>query len=158
MYPTVFDTSDNVNGHEIRRGYAEEISQELYADVCYIDPPYIKRQYAANYHLLETLAREDEPDAIGESGLRPWRDQYSNFCSKVRIRGSFDLILRNVHSNNIFISYSEDGLLPINDLCEFLSQYGRVEVSEIRYKRFRSNTSTKELELTEYLIHINRNY
>ena len=158
LYPTVFDTSDNVNGHEIRRGYAEEISQELYADVCYIDPPYIKRQYAANYHLLETLAREDEPDAIGESGLRPWRDQYSNFCSKVRIRGSFNLILRNVHSNNIFISYSEDGLLPINDLCEFLSQYGRVEVSEIRYKRFRSNTSTKELELTEYLIHINRNY
>lgn len=156
LHPTVFDESENVNGHEIRRGYAEEISNDLYADVCYIDPPYIKRQYAANYHLLETLAREDEPEAIGESGLRPWRDQYSNFCSKVKIRDSFDVILRNLHSNDIFISYSEDGLLPINDLCLFLGQYGHIGVSEIKNKRFRSNSSSKELELTEYLIHINR--
>ena len=156
LYPTTFDPSENIIGHEIRRGYAEEIAKELNADVCYIDPPYIKRQYAANYHLLETIAREDEPEAIGESGLRPWRDQYSNFCSKLKIRGSFDLILKNIRCNNIFISYSEDGLLPIEDLCTYLRQYGQVDVSEIRYKRFRSNSSLKELELTEYLIFLQR--
>lgn len=154
LYPTIFSDNNNIYGHEIRRGYAEDISKELFADVCYIDPPYIKRQYAANYHLLETLAREDEPEAIGESGLRPWRDQYSNFCSKIKIRKSFDVILRNIHCDNIFISYSEDGLLSIEDLCSFLNQYGNVEVSEIKYKRFKSNNSSKGLELTEYLIHL----
>lgn len=157
LQPTIFDPDKNVLGHEIRKGYAEEISNQLKADVCYIDPPYIKRQYAANYHILETLAREDEPEAIGESGLRPWRDQYSNFCSKVKIRSSFDLIIRNLQCDKIFISYSEDGLLPIQDLVSFLEQYGLVKVHEIRYKRFRSNKSTKGLDLTEYLIYLQKN-
>ena len=157
LSPSVFEGNDNIEGHEIRRGYAEELSPLLTGDVCYIDPPYIKRQYAANYHILETLAREDEPEAIGESGLRPWRDQYSNFCSKVRIRNAFDLIIRNINCNNIFISYSEDGLLPIDILIEFLQQYGNVELNKIKYKRFRSNNSQKELELTEYLIYLNKN-
>ena len=157
LRPSVFEVNGNTEGHEIRRGYAEELSPLLTGDVCYIDPPYIKRQYAANYHILETLAREDEPEAIGESGLRPWRDQYSNFCSKVRIRNAFDLIIKNINCRDIFISYSEDGLLPIDDLMAFLRQYGNVELSKIRYKRFRSNNSKKELELTEYLIYLNKN-
>ena len=40
-------------------------------------PHISKRQYAANYHILETLHGNVEPEAIGDSGLRPWRDQYS---------------------------------------------------------------------------------
>lgn len=156
LTPSVFEENDNTEGHEIRSGYAEELSPLLTGDVCYIDPPYIKRQYAANYHILETLAREDKPEAIGESGLRPWRDQYSNFCSKVRIRNAFDLIIRNINCRDIFISYSEDGLLPIDELMNFLGQNGKVELNEIRYKRFRSNNSKKGLELTEYLIHLNK--
>ena len=156
LTPHHFEENDNILGHEIRKGYAEEISNLLTADVCYIDPPYIKRQYAANYHILETLAREDEPDAIGESGLRPWRDQYSNFCSKVRIRNAFNLIINNIHCTNIFISYSEDGLLPIDDLMFFLRQFGDVELKTIRYKRFRSNDSKKESNLSEYLIYLKK--
>ena len=156
LRPSVFEENDNTEGHEIRKGYAEDLSPLLTGDVCYIDPPYIKRQYAANYHILETLAREDEPEAIGESGLRPWRDQYSNFCSKVRIRNAFDLIIKNINCRDIFISYSEDGLLPIDDLMVFFRQYGNIELSKIKYKRFRSNNSKKELELTEYLIYLNK--
>ena len=71
--------------HVIMQGPAEVVSKDLVADLCYLDPPYMKRQYAANYHLIETIARGDAPEAIGVSGLRPWRDQYSDFCSKVRI-------------------------------------------------------------------------
>lgn len=154
MKPTAFDPCDNIDGHEVRCGYAENIAPYLKADVCYIDPPYIKRQYAANYHILETLAKEDEPDAIGESGLRQWRTQYSDFCSKVKIRAAFDKIITNIHCDYIFISYSEDGLLKIEELRQFLSQYGKVNIDEIKYKRFKSNNSPKGLELTEYLIYL----
>ncbi|MCZ5120468.1 DNA adenine methylase [Escherichia coli] len=38
--------------------------KQIQCDLCYIDPPYMKRQYAANYHILETLARGDEPEAM----------------------------------------------------------------------------------------------
>lgn len=142
--------------HIIHQGYAEEVASRCKGDVCYIDPPYIKRQYAANYHILETLAREDSPFASGESGLRPWRDQYSNFCSKLKIRASFSKILENIKSPNIFISYSEDGLLSLNELQEFLSQFGKLKTFNISYKRFKSNNSTKNSILTEYLFYIKK--
>ena len=142
--------------HIIYCGYAEDVSIKCKGDVCYIDPPYIKRQYAANYHILETLAREDFPVAAGESGLRPWRDQYSNFCSKLKIRSSFSKIIEDVDCSNIFISYSEDGLLSLNELLKFLSQYGKLKTFTIRYKRFKSNNSVKDPFLTEYLIYLKK--
>jgi adenine-specific DNA-methyltransferase len=159
LYASTFSNKGNLEGHKVFRGYAEDVAIKLTGDVCYIDPPYIKRQYAANYHVLETLAREDEPEAIGDSGLRPWRDQYSNFCSKVKIRGSFDKILTKINCNDFLISYSEDGLLPIDDLISFLSNYGKVLKKDIKYKRFKSRTDVlkKEATLNEYLIHLHRN-
>lgn len=157
LYPTSFSNIGKISGHKIYKGYAEELSKVLKGDVCYIDPPYIKRQYAANYHILETLAREDEPEAIGDSGLRPWRDQYSNFCSKVKIRDSFYKILINMKCKDFLISYSEDGLLPIDELIYFLSKYGKVEKKAIKYKRFKSNDSKKDSTLNEYLIYLKKN-
>lgn len=158
LYSTTFSNIGKLDEHKVFRGYAEEVADKLIGDVCYIDPPYIKRQYAANYHILETLAREDEPEAIGESGLRPWRDQYSNFCSKVKIRDSFDKILTKINCDDFLISYSEDGLLPIQDLISFLSGYGKVLKKDIQYKRFKSRNDTKKnATLNEYLIHLRRN-
>lgn len=156
LTPTTFSRLGVTAGHSVFRGYAEDIAPKLEADFCYIDPPYIKRQYAANYHVLETLAREDEPEAIGESGLRPWRDQYSNFCSKIKIRESFGGILKSIKCQDILISYSEDGLLSIAELTEFLSNYGEVNRSDIEYKRFKSNESQKKATLHEYLIHVRK--
>lgn len=153
---STFSSKGKIYGHNIYRGYAEELASNLRGDICYIDPPYIKRQYAANYHILETIAREDEPEAIGDSGLRPWRDQYSNFCSKVKIRESFSKILQDINSKHFLISYSEDGLLPIDDLITFLSQFGKVKRKNIEYKRFKSNDSQKKPTLQEYLIHLEK--
>ena len=84
--PTKFERGGRSDGHQVLWGYAEELAPTIKADLCYIDPPYKKRQYAANYHILETISRGDEPEAVGKSGLRPWRDQYSDFCSKRRNR------------------------------------------------------------------------
>lgn len=156
LKPSKFSTIGTIEGHTVSLGYAEELASSLSGDVCYIDPPYIKRQYAANYHILETIAREDFPEAIGESGLRPWRDQYSNFCSKVKIRDSFTKIIQGVNCRHILISYSEDGLIPISELTNFLSQFGKVNRKNIEYKRFKSNDSTKKPMLHEYLIHIEK--
>jgi adenine-specific DNA-methyltransferase len=142
LYCSSFSGVGTLTGHRVYRGYAEDIAPKLTAD------------YAANYHILETLAREDEPEAIGESGLRPWRDQYSNFCSKVKIRGSFDKILTQVKCSDFLISYSEDGLIPIDELINFLSTYGKVKKKDIKYKRFKSNNSLKNTSLNEYLIHL----
>ncbi|MDT8434764.1 MAG: DNA adenine methylase [Anaerosomatales bacterium] len=157
LSPTMWVPMPNdVGGHEVIQGYAEAVAATLVADVCYIDPPYMKRQYAANYHVLETLAREDEPEAVGVSGLRPWRDQYSNFCTKTKIHDSFRSIVSGMDCPRLIVSYSEDGLIPIEGLVRLFSEFGDVEVRELTYKRFKSNDSKLSPELTEYLIVLDR--
>lgn len=144
------------SSHTVYQGYAEDISSQIICDLCYIDPPYMKRQYAANYHVLETLARGDSPDAIGVSGLRPWRDQYSNFCTKTKIRDSFRKIFNNMECPQFLISYSEDGLLSVEDFLDLLTPFGKVSIDDFEHKRFKSNQSNLGLSLTEYLILLER--
>lgn len=157
LRPTVFDMKKNSKEHLVLQGYAEKLASTLSGNLCYIDPPYTKRQYAANYHLIETLAREDNPTAAGISGLRPWRDQYSDFCTKTKIRSAFDKIFTQTRCSDYLVSYSEDGLVKIKDLVKFFSNYGRVDVKTFQNKRFRSNNSKLGKKLKEYLIHIRIN-
>lgn len=154
LIPSEIELSENKEGHRILQGYAEDLSKSIVADLCYIDPPYMKRQYAANYHILETLGREDNPKAVGESGLRPWRDQYSNFCTKTKIRQSFETIFTSMKCSDFLISYSEDGLLKLDDLTNFFSKFGGVKLTTLKNNRFRSNKSPLDKQLTEYLIHL----
>jgi adenine-specific DNA-methyltransferase len=142
--------------HEVMQGPVEEVAASIRADLCYVDPPYMKRQYAANYHIIETLARGDSPEAIGVSGLRPWRDQYSDFCSKVRIRDSFRSMISKMQCPMFVISYSEDGLLSEAELVELLSEFGSVSVDRIPYQRFRSNDSPLATAITEFLFTLRR--
>ena len=146
----------NSEGHTVRLGFAENLAGLITADVCYIDPPYMKRQYAANYHILETLARGDFPEAIGKSGLRDWWDQHSKLCTKTRGLQSFEKIINDMHCDKFLISYSEDGLFSLDQLEECFKKFGSVEVQLIDYNRFRSNDSKLPTKLKEYLISIER--
>lgn len=154
LSPSAIHPNGRVDGHSVILGYAEEISAEIECDICYLDPPYMKRQYAANYHILETLAREDEPPANGQSGLRPWRDQYSDFCTKTNVRSAFGRIFEQIRCPQFLISYSEDGLLSRQELEELFAEFGKVRLTELRRNRFRSNNSRLPRQLTEYLFHL----
>lgn len=148
--------SENPMGHVVKLGFAENLAATITADLCYIDPPYMKRQYAANYHILETIARGDFPDAVGKSGLRDWWEQHSKLCTKTRGLQSFEKILGDMHCPKFLISYSEDGLFSLEQLEECFSKFGTVELQEIDYNRFRSNDSKLPKKLKEYLISIER--
>ena len=147
---------ENSKGHVVMHGFAENLAALVTADLCYIDPPYMKRQYAANYHILETIARGDFPDAVGKSGLRDWRDQHSKLCTKTKGLQSFTKIMTEMHCDKFLVSYSEDGLFTLEQLEECFSHIGRVNVQEIDYNRFRSNDSKLPPKLKEYLISVER--
>lgn len=147
---------ENSENHTVLQGFAEELSSSITADLCYIDPPYMKRQYAANYHILETLARGDFPDAVGKSGLRDWWDQHSKLCTKTRGLQTFEQILNNMNCPRFIVSYSEDGLFSVEQLCDCFRKFGNVSVNEIDYNRFKSNNSKLPQKITEYLIIIER--
>ena len=63
--------------------YNEDISElikNVSGDILYLDPPYNARQYCSNYHMLETIAKYDNPEIKGKTGLRVYTDQKSVFC------------------------------------------------------------------------------
>ncbi|MBW8452235.1 MULTISPECIES: DNA adenine methylase [Lactobacillus] len=146
----------NPDGNVVMQGFAEKLSKKINADLCYIDPPYTKRQYAANYHILETIARGDNPKVIGKSGLRDWWDQHSALCTKTAGLESFNEIIQNMKCPKFIISYSEDGLFPLEQLVSNFENVGKVSVDKINYRRFRSNHSKLPTNLHEYLICINK--
>jgi adenine-specific DNA-methyltransferase len=154
--PTKFERGGLLEGHKIMNGYAEKLAPLIEADLCYIDPPYKKRQYAANYHIPETIARGDEPEAQGKSGLRPWLDQYSDFCSKKKIRTAFETIITNVKSNCFLISYSSEGLLSKTEIVDLLSRFGDVSMTEFPNKRFKSRNESASQTVMEYLFCLQR--
>jgi adenine-specific DNA-methyltransferase len=143
--------------HRVLQGKVEEIAPKLHEDVCYLDPPYTKRQYAGNYHILETIAQEDEPVPAGEGGLRDWHPQASDYCYKRHARKAFDTTLSQLTSRWVFVSYSEDGQVPEDELLELLTNYGAVERFSIPIERFRSNSGGKRSgSVSEHLYLVER--
>lgn len=157
LQPLTFDpiAFEHTPGHHaVFQGSVEEQASALRADAVYLDPPYTKRQYAGNYHVLETLAREDEPVAAGDGGLRPWTDQASDFCYRRRAGQAFRETLKRLEVPHVFISYSEDGQVQEDELFSILSDFGKVTLHEQPHVRYRSNDGVKNGSVLERLYHI----
>jgi len=137
--------------HSTLHGKVELVASKIKADACYLDPPYTKRQYGGNYHILETIAQEDEPTPVGEGGLRDWYPQSSDYCYKRHVRGAFYKTMEQIESRWVFVSYSEDGHIPSNELLGLLSEFGNVERLETPIERFRSNNGGKSGHVHEHL-------
>jgi adenine-specific DNA-methyltransferase len=153
LVPTVFNEWASAR-NSVLCGPSESIVKSMDSNILYLDPPYKKRQYAANYHLLETIALGDSPEPRGLSGLRDWWPSYSDFCSKRKIESAFISTLSETRFEKIFVSYSEDGLIEDDQMVSILANFGAVNRHEITHKRFKSNASLLETSLKEFVYEI----
>jgi len=129
------------------------------ADVAYFDPPYTKRQYAAYYHILETIAHGDEPIVEGITGLRPWQSKASDFCYKTRALGAIESLLAKTEARRIYLSYSSEGHVHRSDLEHSLAPLGHVTFHEIAtIGRYRPNQGASETasHVSEYLVELEK--
>ena len=140
--------------HSVVQGPVEVLGPTFVTDAVYLDPPYTKRQYAGNYHVLETLAVGDEPLAVGDGGLRPWTDQASDFCYRRLAGQAFRETLKRLNTQHVFVSYSEDGQVPEPELVSILSDFGKVRSYEQPHSRFRSNDRVRSGAVMERLYHV----
>lgn len=130
------------------------------ADLYYLDPPYNARQYAPNYHVLETIARWDNPTAKGVTGMRDYGDLKSDFCNKVKALKLLDKIAAEGKYSTLAMSYNSEGIMPTQDIIDVLSKYGNVHLVEKAYPRFKSHNvgdSANISEVKEQLFILERN-
>lgn len=138
---------------------SNELVKTLRGDILYIDTPYNSRQYITNYHLLETIALYDYPEVYGKTGLRPYENQKSKFCSKKEVYNAYNDLIRNARHKHIIISYSTDGILSIDEITEILSQHGvssTFTLKKIPYRKYKSKHEQESNELFELLFYVQK--
>ena len=151
------DVFDNQQTNKAFNKDGNELIKEISGDILYIDPPYNKRQYSSNYHLLETVAKYDFPSLKGVTGLRE-NETKSDYCSKKVVLKSFEDLIKNAKFEHIIMSYNTEGLMGINDIETVLNKYGTgYKLYEIDYRRFKSRGKCKqEGNLKELIFYIRK--
>jgi adenine-specific DNA-methyltransferase len=114
MKPASFVLSGN--NHIVYNKNIETLIDQVEGDVLYLDPPYNQRQYASNYHLLETIAKYDNPTIAGKTGLRDYLNQKSKFSQKTAVLKAFASIIQQAKVKYIFLSYNNEGLLTMQEI------------------------------------------
>lgn len=106
-------------------------------DLTYIDPPYNQHSYAGNYHVWETLVRNDAPEAYGIARKRTdIRGARNPWNSKPRFRDTFTTLLAAVESRYMLVSFSNEGYISSKDLEKLLASFGTVQRTDIDFRRY----------------------
>lgn len=153
------DVMDNKRENRCYQRDANELIGELEGDILYLDPPYNTRQYAPNYHLLETISKYDCPEVYGVTGMRPYEDAKSAFCVKNKVSEALEDLVEKAKFRHIVLSYSTDGLMASEDIEKILKRHG-IEKSyqryAIPYRQYKSKKTGQSQCLYEYLFYIQK--
>ncbi len=149
--PALFEVNDNE--HEVYNEDANVLIRRIEGDVLYLDPPYNAREYGANYHLLNTIARYDDFIPRGKTGLREYGR--SLYCKKREVGKVFDDLIRDAKFKYIFLSYNNEGLMSKEKVQTIMKKYGRYDLLTTEYQRFKAdkteNRNHTAVGTTEYL-------
>jgi len=118
-----------------------ELLDKFEYDIIYLDPPYNQRQYAPNYHLLETIAKYDNPEIKGVSGMRNYEKQKSDFCNKDKALTELEKILQSKNYKHLLLSYNNEGIMAQDKITKLMKKYGKLQLVEYDYLRFKSNNN-----------------
>lgn len=132
----------NKNGHKAFNLNGLDLLEKLEkVDIIYLDPPYNERQYAPNYHILESIARWDKPQVKGVTGMRNYEGLKSEFCNPKSGLEALEAILRTRKFKHLILSYNNEGIMPEKDILKIFKNYGKVEIIEQEYQRYKSNSN-----------------
>jgi len=147
----------NNQKHKVYNEDTNTLTKKVKGDILYLDPPYNHRQYATNYHILETIAKYDDPKIHGKTGLRNYENQKSLYCSRSKVKEKFRNLILNANAKYIFLSYNNEGIMSLEDIKKIMSlrgEYGHFTKKYIRFKadKNRNYKTNKTVEYLHYVV------
>src|SRR5690554_241054 len=146
-----FETTKH--GHRVFQKDSNQLIKKIEGDILYLDPPYNNRQYGANYHLLNTMAKYDTFVPRGKTGLRDYFR--SDWCKTGEVLQRFEELIENADFSYIFLSYNNEGLMSKHQVREVMERFGTYDLKKIQYQRFKAdkteNRNHKATQTYEYL-------
>lgn len=126
--------------------------KKIKGDVLYMDPPYNSRQYSSNYHVLETIAKYDNPKIHGKTGVRSNEDHLkSDYSKKREAVNALRDIISNADFKLIIMSYNNEGIITLDEIESIMREFGDYKQYKKEYKKFKSQRSQKDDTVYEYL-------
>lgn len=148
----------NNHKNKVYNSDINELIKTTSHDVVYLDPPYNERQYSANYHVLETIAKYDNPQINWKTWMRDYSKQKSLYCKKTEVKNSFRELIQNIDAKYIFLSYNCEGLMSFDYIKEVMSERWEYWVFTKEYRRFKADKTEsrnhKKDSVTEYLHYV----
>ena len=140
---------------------SETIIEKISGDILYLDPPYTSTQYISQYHVLETIAKNDKPEHHGVGAHRDNGDQISMWSKKYCVYEELYKVLSKANFKYIVMSYSDAGLMSKKYIEAVFKRFcgnnfKAYSISFIKYKNTRAVireaiNETQNSEHFEYL-------
>lgn len=155
----LFDNQENIYDIESYCDKIENIISKVDCDILYLDPPYTQNQYGTQYHLLETLVLDDNPQMSKITGSRPVTPMKSMWSKDIYAQMLFDEVVANTNAKYIIMSYNNDGIMSKDFIEATLKRYG-IEESytcvEINYKKYNNFKCRGKEGHQEYLFFVEK--
>lgn len=129
---------NNGLNNKVYQENSTELIKKISGDILYLDPPYNSRQYASNFHVMESLAVWDKQELRGLVGLRDYENQKSGFSSKREATNVFRKLINEAQFKYIVLSYNNEGIIKREDILDTLTDKGSVKEYVTDYRRFRT--------------------
>ena len=150
--------------------YIEDVNdliKKIDGDILYLDPPYTPTQYISQYHVLETIARNDHPETHGIGAHRDNGNQISKWCKKGLVQEEFEKLIANANFKYILFSYSDAGIMSKEFIEKVMKRFAKdgtyifKKIDFVKYKSTRAvnkeiKENTKDKKHYEWLFFIEK--
>lgn len=153
----LFDTiNNNVNLIGEYNNNIEDVIENVDCDVLYLDPPYTNNSFSIQYHLLETIIRNDNPVLNGKTGARKYCNISNSWSKKNEVEVVFERVIAKTKAKYVIFSYSNDGLMSKEFILNVLKRHcnaDTIRVNEISYKIYKNARVNEKPKHFEYLFY-----
>ena len=128
---------------------ANDLIDKISGDVLYLDPPYTSTQYISQYHVLETIAKNDKPVTHGKGAHRDNGYQISNWSKKGAVEREFIDLIAKAQFKHIVVSYSDAGLMSKEFIEKALKRFavpGSYQLKKINFVKYKNTRAVKREE------------
>jgi adenine-specific DNA-methyltransferase len=120
------------------RSDANEIAGQLDGiDLAYLDPPYNQHSYFANYHVWETIVRNDAPGHYGIACKREdVRERKSAYNSRRTAWAALSGLIERLPTPWLVVSFSNEGFHDLAAVRTLLADHGYVGQVAVDSRRY----------------------
>lgn len=159
FHPLKCKTNKNATICSVLNSHIENVIGDVDCDVLYLDPPYTQNQYGTQYHLLETLVKNDHPSTSKVTGSRPVTPYRSKWSCDVDAHVSFEKVIAETKAKYVILSYSNDGFMSPDFIKDVMCRYGKEDTflqKQVCYKKYTNKKSKRDEKHVEYLFFVEK--